>query len=76
MKAFPLPFDSLRHPINYHGMDLRDYFAAKAMQAILTNSDAYFSKIREVSKEKNADADIIMAGISYVYADAMMKARE
>lgn len=74
MKAFPVTHNILSE--HYGGMDLRDYFAAKAMQSILTNSDAYFSKIREVSKEKNLDADKIMAGIAYVYADAMMEARK
>lgn len=61
MKAFPLPFDSIRHPVNYHGMDLRDYFAAKAMQAMLSWEDlGNFN----VSQE------------AYMMADAMMEARK
>ncbi len=43
------------------GMDLRDYFAAKAMQLYVGNGN--------VNKED-------VARISYEYADAMMKARK
>lgn len=45
------------------GMELRDYFAAKAMQAMLVNRNdaSYLEK---------------MPKICYQWADAMMKARE
>jgi hypothetical protein len=57
--AFPL------ENIPYHsGMTLRDYFAAKAMQAIAF-------EILKVTM----DADLL-ASKSYVIADAMMKARD
>ena len=46
-----------------NGMTLRDYFAAKAMQAIL--SDPNFDK-----------PDTVLANASYCIADAMLKARE
>jgi len=60
MKAFPKSnhqfFDA------QEGMDLRDYFAAKAMQAIKqTNNNTTYEDI---------------ARLAYVMADAMMKARE
>ena len=45
------------------GMTLRDYFAAKAMQAILSNPEF-----------GNEDTDI--ASSAYWAADAMLKARE
>jgi len=45
------------------GMSLRDYFAAKAMQAILSNPDY-------------GDEDSSLAGAAYYVADAMLKARE
>ena len=45
-----------------HGMTLRDYFAAKAMQALLPKVD--------LDKHK------LIADTAYDYADAMMKARE
>ena len=44
-----------------NGMTLRDYFAAKAMQGIVNNSDAFWAGA---------------APLAYQYADAMMKARE
>jgi len=46
------------------GMTLRDYFAAKAMQAVLTNH-----------KLEDCDDDVV-AKNSYQMADFMMKARE
>ena len=48
------------------GMTLRDYFAAKAMQAIFSNPD-----ITDTNKVKDW-----IAISSYSMADAMMKARE
>lgn len=64
MKAFPT-----EHPIagmmdlKADGMDLRDYFAAKAMQAILFDIKAI-----QVSMDKTAN-------LAYQFADAMMEAR-
>jgi hypothetical protein len=60
MKAFP-------NVTNEKGMDLRDYFAAKAMQVFLA--------------EKKSDGELLWnmsdaAEISYEMADYMMKARE
>ena len=55
-KAFPTPSNQ-----NEQGMDLRDYFAAMAMQAYLTGDyDLYPHKIPQKA---------------YEMADAMMKAR-
>ena len=45
---------------NPQGMTLRDYFAAKAMQGIVNNSDAFWAGA---------------APLAYQYADAMMKVR-
>lgn len=72
MKAFPhhhvttYDYDN-RHT---HGMDLRDYFAAKAMQGLM-------SRVDHVNGDcvTNASADDV-AGYAYCIADAMMKARE
>lgn len=53
----------LINPIRHPGMDLRDYFAAKAMQKMIKRPfDLY-------------EAEII-AEFSYDMADEMMKARE
>jgi len=62
MKAYPYMH---KHPTSGQttiadGMDLRDYFAAQAMQALIDN-DGLFSEIPTQA---------------YEIADAMMKARE
>jgi hypothetical protein len=58
MKAFPITSNYDEN----NGMELRDYFAAKAMQGFLTESgDVIFDSL---------------AIESYRIADAMMKARE
>lgn len=63
--AFPNSYYS-----NVNGMTLRDYFAAKAMQAFLTN-DA-------IANSVNTSSEWLMktAITSYEMADAMLKVRE
>jgi hypothetical protein len=63
--AFPQP----NHPPTWaggEGMTLRDYFAAKAMQAILQNDPDYHQKHQFLD----------LADFAYRCADAMLKARE
>jgi len=50
------------------GMTLRDYFAAKAMYAFISNSESYVLTM-------NSHLPTV-AGASYAMADAMLKARE
>ena len=77
MKAFPtVTTNNEGNEVRCGGMDLRDYFAAKAMQSIMTNNKAFFHKIAELAEKHDESADLVMAKFSYVYADAMMKARE
>ena len=60
--AFPLETSTaFQNP----GMALRDYFAAKAMEAIIGRADNRFTTTLE-----------FVGGKAYQYADAMMKARE
>lgn len=64
--AFPTPNDPL-----YLGMSLRDYFAAKAMQGLLSNP-----KLQpEILKQGGAFSGWIEDS-AYGWADAMMKARK
>jgi len=58
--AFPCHPDT---PPEYDGMTLRDYFAAKAIQAILTSPSWMENKPSTLAK------------MSYEIADAMLKAR-
>jgi len=62
--AFPRPYSGTSQ-FAQEGMGLRDYFAAKAMQAILARTDSRFTTTLE-----------FVGGKAYQYADAMMKARE
>jgi hypothetical protein len=60
MNAFPNP-----HRTDELGMTLRDYFAAKAVQAFLSDPEWR----QEIEFEDTANA-------AYFMADAMLKARE
>jgi hypothetical protein len=64
MKAFP------NH--RSEGMDLRDYFAAKAMQGMNANTNDDHDVELETYDEYCAE----IARCAYKMADAMMKARE
>jgi hypothetical protein len=70
MKAFPhkVYIDTIdptvQNPIIHEGMDLRDYFAAKAMQGMLRAPEHMTGDLRSICQ------------IAYFYADGMMKARE
>jgi hypothetical protein len=72
MKAFPTPTFSINNEARVTavggegGMDLRDYFAAKAMQEFL---DEIYSKSDQVWFDQ-------IAKTAYRMADAMLKARE
>ena len=70
MKAFPITKE-WDNP-NWHGMDLRDYFAAKAMQAIMTND----TLLREAAEYRDDGSEFSVAILAYEQADAMMKVRE
>ena len=65
MKAFPHEGWNGHESIAYEGMDLRDYFAAKAMQGFNANPE---------SNQQWTDQQV--AEWSYRQADSMMKARE
>ena len=62
MKAFPNP-----HRTDEVGMTLRDYFAAKAMVALLNDKDTW---------TMYNGGDITVSILAYQMADAMLKARE
>ncbi|MCA8247986.1 hypothetical protein LGN12_12490 [Burkholderia multivorans] len=56
------------------GMTLRDYFAAKAMVALI-NNEFCAQVINEVVASGNATRDDIIAEVAYTQADAMLRAR-
>jgi hypothetical protein len=63
MKAFPTTMDNEGFQIDHQGMDLRDYFAAKAMQSIIIYEEGEFN-LELIAKE------------SYRMAETMMEARK
>jgi hypothetical protein len=64
--------DLVRQP--YGGMTLRDYFAAKALPAILSGFDDPAS--RRLIKDSGANLQKVAAEAAYIQADAMLKARQ
>lgn len=70
--AFPVTFQHEECTAEIPGMSLRDYFAAKAMQAGLTGAE--LPGIAEGSRDALHAVDVL-ANISYAVADAMIVAR-
>ena len=66
--AFPMAFIG-------PGMTLRDYFAARVLQAMFTNTD-YLETVRNLANERNVDVRTALAHNAYELADAMLAARE
>jgi len=77
MLAIPSPFDSGNIPkeVEFPGMSLRDYFAAKAMQGILSSPETknINGPLDDVPEATVADS---IAKNAYFMADAMLSARE
>jgi hypothetical protein len=66
--AFPLHNHGVQTlGLHVTGMTLRDYMAAKAMQAMVSSW---------IIKDDYPETDLIVAEHAYAMADAMMKARE
>ena len=61
------PDRALEIIVEYAGMSLRDYFAAKAMQALQSRLLANY--------DDEGDAAAKVARLAYAQADAMLKAR-
>ena len=64
INELPTAFPWTHKDITCTGMTLRDYFAAKAMQAIIGREDNRFTTTLE-----------FVGGKAYQYADAMIKER-
>lgn len=66
--AFPIP--GLAHSEDFNGMTLRDYLAARAMQALITAQRHDNNVMYGVES-----ATQTLARTAYMHADAMLKAR-
>ena len=81
MKAFPNMNKDI-HPdvtkdLDLNGMDLRDYFAAKAMQGILSGlaiADKHLFMMESIDDNDSSDRSILTEN-AYSIADAMMEVR-
>ena len=71
MKAFPTTIDNEGYQIDHQGMDLRDYFAAKAMQALINDE-----KLKNTIIDMNDHVSKVIPKLVYEYANEMIKARE
>jgi hypothetical protein len=81
MKAFPSKRPVIKNlgkfgpvefkPIIEDGMDLRDYFAAKAMQALINDE-----KLKNTIIDMNHHVSKVIPKLAYEYANEMIKARE
>jgi hypothetical protein len=72
MKAFPTAVDN-GHSGNQDGMDLRDYFAAKAMQGLIPQYRDMF--LDDTLSDWEEEAIPMITEEAYYMADWMMKAR-
>ena len=72
--AFPhtTQWDGITPAINHHGISIRDYFAAAALQGILSGADRSTVKYLENMRYPAGE----MSSAAYNIADAMLKARE
>ena len=75
--AFPLPDKLYEHSeINPFGMSLRDYFAAKAMEAIISHTELVDDEGNFCTGPAKGTAGITnFACFAYLMADAMLAAR-
>ena len=72
--AFPVfPETGGGHAAAFQGMTLRDYFAAKAMQGMLTSPE--FLVVVTADQAVGGNAKERVSNIAFAYADAMLKAR-
>ena len=81
MKAFP--YKSLSGEEWDNGMDLRDYFAAKAMPMAFKfakncmENDGIIFEISDIERENEISSEIaVVAEYCYIFADAMLEARK
>lgn len=70
--AFPVP--NLEHDESFNGMTLRDYFAAKALPALISMTHDELQEL--TGNYDEATTNSLIAEGAYGIAYSMMKARE
>jgi len=83
MKAFPRNIDNKGYQDDYSGMDLRDYFASKAMPMAFKfakdsiENDGGIFEIGDPERDGDMSSGIaVVAEYCYIFADAMLEARK
>lgn len=74
IRAFPGPDQATCENDIHQGMTLRDYFAAKAMQAIVSNTET-LERMEHGANENMISPDVLVATGAYGIADAMLAER-
>jgi hypothetical protein len=77
VKAFPLTKDMVVGSISHldaQGMDLRDYFAAKGLEALMVSVTSELQSKHHLIEKAN-QIKKVYALMCYAMADAMMEAR-
>lgn len=75
--AFPLPLGNEDIDPSVSGMTLRDYFAAKAMAALIGQTGTEMADQAMIDNGfGNGQVDRLVAKCAYDYADAMLQARK
>jgi hypothetical protein len=74
--AFPSAGILTPDGIAYEGMSLRDHFAAAALQGFLASESGNIERLAELTGYIGSSAARISAQTAYIYADAMLAARD
>lgn len=83
----PNAFPTMEHGYNiqgistvftYEGMTLRDYFAAKAMQSMISNQEMFRNLCVDIdsSRDEKDKIEDYISQSSFDFADAMLKERQ
>lgn len=67
--------DKTRQEVQWCGMALRDYFAAKALQGLLSSPQT-IRGLGSEAERRGIVPNICVARCAYEYADAMLQARQ
>ena len=73
--AFPFVAEDDTGTMINMGMSMRDYFAAKGLEALMVNVTSELQS-KHFSIEKSLEIKRLYAEMCYAMADAMLKARE
>jgi len=73
-QAFPHLWSCIKDEVIEDGMTLRDYFAAKAMQSLVSNSQSHGVIVEKAMADSQTTSETT-AILSYKIAEAMLKER-